>query len=231
MINRPKRFGSNDGCGGRVRSMHGRVWDRCKGWRRWRWTRGALLAAALGEAATLPATTVDAPSFDELVAGAEIVFEGRVSKRDSRWVGKDETRRIKTFYSLRVDEVLKGEVASPYVLEVLGGTVGETTLKVEGAPEFSVGDQVILFVTDNGTQFVPLVGIMHGHYKFDRDPATQRERVVRHDGSELHDIGEIGTPSAVAKLARSRADKTAPAPLTPHRFKAEIREKVRNKIR
>ncbi len=196
---------------------------------RWtRWIRSALLAAGLGWAAPLTATTVEAPSFDELVAGAEIVFEGRVSEFESRWVGQNETRRIKTFYSFQVDEILKGEVSSPYVLEVLGGTVGETTLKVEGAPEFSIGDRVILFVTDNGTQFVPLVGIMHGHYKLSRDPATQREAVVRHDGSELQDVGEIGKPAAATKLARSRVDKTAPAPLTPQRFKEQIRQKVRD---
>jgi len=38
-------------------------------------------------------------------------------------------------------------------------------MEVTDAPKCKVGDRDILFVENNGTQFVPLVGIMHGRFR------------------------------------------------------------------
>ncbi len=185
---------------------------------------GGLALPILAFMSIAQATTVESLTFDELVERAETVFEGRVVGMESKWVGEGNTRRIKTYYSFQVDEVLKGEAASPYILEVLGGTVGDVTLKVDGAPIFSVGGRVILFVTDNGTQFVPLVGIMHGHYKVEKDAGGSHEVVKRHDGIRLQDTTDIGKPSVVLKKLRSGA-ASSPG-LTAESFKERIRERV-----
>ena len=50
-------------------------------------------------------------------------------------------------------------------MRVYGGTVGEDSMGIADAPEFNVGDHDILFVENNGTQAIPLVGIMHGRFK------------------------------------------------------------------
>ncbi len=188
----------------------------------WRW---AIFIAMLAFVGNSVATTVIPPTFDELVEDAESVFEGTVISSQSKWVGKAEKRRIKTYYTFEVNELLKGDIPSPYILEVLGGTVDADTLHVDGAPKFEIGDKVILFVTNNGAQFVPLVGIMHGHYKIEKDADTQHESIVKHDGAVLQSTEEIGV-SAGPKLLRP-PNNASPA-LTPKIFKNLIRDKLKN---
>lgn len=190
--------------------------------------RMGLLALLLSlfQPPSLQATTVIPPSFDDLVTRAEIIFEGQVTAVESRWAGQDETRRIMTYYTFQVLDVLKGQASSPYVLEILGGTVGDTTLKVEGAPQFQTGEQVILFVTNNGKQIVPLVGFMHGYYRFQHEMKAGRSTVVKHDGEALRDVGDIGKEQPVegGRLGKFRA-QNAPAspPMSPQSFKDKIR--------
>jgi hypothetical protein len=62
---------------------------------------------------------------------------------------------------------------------MLGGTVGGETMEVADAPKFKVGDRDILFVENNGTQFVPLVGIMHGRFHVKKDTTGQDSRFYR----------------------------------------------------
>ena len=63
--------------------------------------------------------------------------------------------------TLKVEDAIKGNPGSIVTLRMLGGTVGGETMEVTDAPKFKVGDRDILFVENNGTQFVPLVGIMY----------------------------------------------------------------------
>ncbi len=171
-------------------------------------------------------TTVVPPSFDELVEKADVIFEGEVIAKKSMWAGEKETRRIKTDYTFQVMDILKGTVPAVYTLEVLGGTVGDTTLTVEGAPQFSPGERVLLFVTQNGIQYVPLVGIMHGHYRFQNgEPATPGV-VVKHDGQTLRRVEEIGKEEpAGGRLEKMRTQSTPEEILTPQSFKDKIRAK------
>lgn len=193
--------------------------------------RAWLWGLALAGLSLLPAlaTTVVPPSFDELVERADTVFEGRVTAIRSKWVGQGDARRIKTEYTFAVDEVLKGSAAATYTLEVLGGTVGDVTLTVGGSPDFAVGDRVLLFVTRNRTQFVPLVGVMHGHYKFEQDPVTKRDRVVRHDGSALQDEADVARPMG-AGMKRLRVPAASSQTITPEAFKDKVRAKVRSSV-
>lgn len=188
-----------------------------------------IFSAILWLPAVLAATTVVSPSFEELVDRAELVFEGRLTGRQSRWVVENGNRTIKTFYTFQVDDVLKGSVETPFVLEVLGGTVGVDTLVVEGAPDFKVDEPVILFITDNGEQYVPLVGIMHGYYRFLRSVDKGKGEVVTHQGAQLSSVEAIGKPlpSASPDLLKGKVEpSTIEAPLTPESFKERIRSRL-----
>ena len=55
-------------------------------------------------------------------------------------------------------------------------------MEVTDAPKFKVGDRDILFVENNGTQFVPLVGIMHGRFRVKKDEAG-RDAAFTNEGS------------------------------------------------
>src|SRR5947209_6203544 len=117
-----------------------------------------LIAATL---ATANATTVVAPTFEQLVGQAELVFQGTVTDVKSVWEGQGAQRHIETYVTFQVADKVKGDAGSSYTIRMLGGKVGEDALVIDGAPRFEVGDREILFVEHNFDQFVPLVGIGH----------------------------------------------------------------------
>src|SRR5690242_8243736 len=87
-----------------------------------------------------PATTVIAPTFDELVVESQEIFVGRVVSRESRWVEARDGRMIVTLVTFAIDDSLKGGLQTQTSLEFLGGTVGDTTMNVGEMPQFNVGD-------------------------------------------------------------------------------------------
>ena len=155
------------------------------------------------------ATTVIPPNFDDLVSRAEVIFDGEVTKVQSQWIGEGAEHRIVTFVTFKVDDALKGEPGTSYSMRMLGGTVDGQTMEVTDAPKFQVGDHDLLFVENNGRQFIPLVGIQHGRFRIQKD-----ETVTTGEGQPLTDVNQLGGNEAT--LAKSK-----PA-LSLHAFKNAI---------
>src|SRR5215471_16644868 len=137
------------------------------------------------------ATTVIAPRFEELVSRAQVIFEGEVTGLQSQWIGEGAQHRIVTFVTFKVDDTLKGGASGTYSIRMLGGTVDGQTMEVSDAPKFKVGDHDILFVENNGSQFIPLVGIQHGRFRVQKDQAG-RDTLITGDGQPLADINQLG---------------------------------------
>ena len=133
--------------------------------------RAVAICAAVALQST-HATTVIPPSFDELVEHAQLIFQGTVTETQSQWAGEGGNRRIVTYVTFKVDEAIKGEPGATYTIRMLGGTVDGQTMEVSDSPKFKVGDRDIVFVENNGTQFIPLVGIMHGRFSVQKDKTT-----------------------------------------------------------
>lgn len=163
------------------------------------------------------ATTVIPPNFDELVSRAEVIFEGEVTQVQSQWLGEGTEHRIVTFVTFKVDDALKGEPGASYSIRMLGGTVDGRTMEVTDAPKFKVGDHDMLFIENNGRQFIPLVGIQHGRFRVQKDQAG-RDTLMTGEGQLLADVNQLGSDEAA--LARSK-----PA-LTLHDFKNAIQTRV-----
>jgi hypothetical protein len=161
-----------------------------------------ISGACLIFAGTALATTVIPPSFDELVSRAEMIFQGNVTDVRSEWTGEGAQRRIMSYVTLKVEDAIKGNPGSTVTLRMLGGTVGGETMEVSDAPKFKVGDRDILFVENNGTQFVPLVGIMHGRFRVEKD-ATGQDAVFTNDGSPLSDFTQLGKNEKAASAGRA----------------------------
>src|ERR1700745_1020744 len=148
------------------------------------------------------ATTVIPPSFDELVSRAEMIFQGSVTDVRSEWTGEGAQRHIMSYVTLKVEDAIKGNPGSIVTLRMLGGTVGGETMEVTDAPKFKVGDRDILFVENNGTQFVPLVGIMHGRFRVKKDEAG-RDAAFMNEGSPLSAVAQLGKNEAAASAGRA----------------------------
>jgi hypothetical protein len=166
------------------------------------------------------ATTVIPPTFDELVIKAEMIFEGTVTGLRSEWTGEGANRHIVTYVSFKVEDAIKGAPGASYTIRMFGGTVDGHTIEVADAPRFKEGDRDILFVENNGTQFIPLVGIMHGRFRVQADPNSGNEKIAKDNGAAVADV---------AKLGQDEAGAAAGTALTKTQFKAAIRQKLAEK--
>jgi len=179
--------------------------------------RSLLLLFCVGFAvASVRATTVVPPTFDQLVSDAEFIFEGTVTETRSEWAGAGAERHIMTHVTFNVEDAIKGAPGKTYTIRMLGGTVEGETMEVADAPRFKLGDRDILFVEHNGTQFIPLVGIMHGRFHVQTD-AGGRDVVAKDNGAFLADAAKLGQDE--------KAAITGPA-LSVADFKSAIRQKL-----
>ena len=85
----------------------------------------------------------------ELSDQADRIISGDVVDVESYW--NDEETLILSSVTVEVHENLKGDGPPRIVLELFGGTVGDTTLRTSVTPTLVAGDHVLLFldVQDN----------------------------------------------------------------------------------
>ncbi len=178
------------------------------------------------------ASTVIAPSFDQMVDSSDYIVRATVKSVESDWrpnPDKPGERFIGTRVELEVHEVIKGNPPSPLVLDLVGGRAGDKELTISGAPKFTVGQESVLFVKGNGRRIVPLVGMAHGKYNVRKNKKTGREEIVRSDGQLLFHEAEVALPTPVAKATLS--SRTDELPLTPAEFAERIRQKAKLRTR
>src|SRR4051794_9496122 len=92
----------------------------------------------------LRATTVIAPTFDQLVTEADTIFEGTVTGLRSEWTGQGADRHIDTYVTFKIEDAIKGTLGAEYTIRMMGGTVDGQTMEVTDAPRFKVDDRDIL---------------------------------------------------------------------------------------
>lgn len=175
------------------------------------------------------ATSVVPPRFAELVAEADAIYRGRVTDIQARRVERADGNGsvIKTFVTFSIERTLKGVAQKEVTLQFLGGTIGDERLEVSGMPTFQLGAREIVFVQKNGTQFCPLVAMMHGRYRVLRDAATASDRVARDNGAPLTDPTEVELPfSGVPDAVRSANSASLARALTPELFESHIAREV-----
>lgn len=194
--------------------------------------RIALLLLVLALLAPLGrATSVEPPTFPELVAEADAIYRGRVTAVQPRRVERPDGGGtfIKTFVTFAIERVLKGPQQKEVTLEFVGGTVGDESLEVSGMPKFNIGAREIVFVQRNGVQFCPLVAMMHGRYRVLHDDATDRDHIARDNGAPLTDPADVVLPMT-ALPEPMRAASVARA-LTPEAFETSISSEVQRGLR
>lgn len=106
---------------------------------------GVVLAALLAAGGTLALGStflkVDLPTLDRM---SESVVHARVVDVESAW--NAEGSMIFTRVTLQVVERLRGAAQDTVTVRVPGGTVGDFTSEMEGAPRFQQGDDVVVFL-------------------------------------------------------------------------------------
>src|SRR5262245_52351941 len=125
---------------------------------------GAILLAGITLSAASTFLKVDVPTLKRM---AEAVVQADVVDVRSAW--NDEGSAIFTYVTLQVTGRLHGNATDQLVVRVPGGTVGDFTSEMEGAPVFHQGDHIVAFI---GRWFdgAPMVaGYAQGLSKINRD--------------------------------------------------------------
>ncbi len=138
-----------------------------------------LLAALLGVASpwVLPigvahATTVAPLSVEQLTDASTYIVRGQVA---AVWVVRDAEGRVWTRVKVAVVRTFKGpDSPAELVIETLGGVDGEVSTLAFGAPRFSESEEVLLFVSQNRSGRLGIVGWSAGKYNLRRAPGERR---------------------------------------------------------
>lgn len=141
-----------------------------------------LVSTRLGSA-----TTVIVPSDDDLIIGARLIIRGRVLSQATSF---DEQRNmVFTYVTLRVQEVLKGQVtARRIVIKEPGGVAGDRGAVIHGAPVFHLNENVIVYLDTWPDGSLRVHQMYLGKFSIERDPATGEQIVVRQKAGPYVDV-------------------------------------------
>ena len=174
----------------------------------------SILLAALCASASLSATTLVPADFTQMARESELIVRGTVVRVDAQQMAARQT--IESLITLHVTETLKGTAAEQTVFRVPGGKVGRYRRVMVGAPAFTAGDEVILFLKGRAPSIAMPYGLSQGVYRVSRNggtavvtPAvvTNTGRVVRGDPSR-----RPLDPAAFARQVQSALSQSATPP-------------------
>lgn len=163
----------------------------------------ALLSASVRATVLVPA------DLSELVDEATAIVHGRVLDVRAEWT--DGRRTIESFVTVGVATYLKGSLGPTVTLRTPGGDVGPYRSVMVGAPVFTPGDEVVLFLGSRGPSMPFILGLNQGVY-----------RVVTNARGERTVMKPALLPTPATAVPIIRGDPARPAP-TLERFAADVR--------
>ena len=124
------------------------------------------------------ATVILRLGFDQVVTGAELIFEGKVISQETR--PSPVNGRPFTYFTFEIIEVIKGDYTEPTIeIGYMGGQLGEFTLKVSDMRMPEMDERGIYFVESLSKQQIhPLIGWQQGHYLVETDQRTGVDMVI-----------------------------------------------------
>lgn len=179
----------------------------------------ALLAAAFVAAAG-EASAQERLALDDMILAAPSIVVANVESRRAVEEYYGSSRLIVTRVTLNIEQSIKGAAPRTLVVEVLGGTIGDTTLRVSHVPEFRVGERDVLFLNNAARAASPLVGSDQGRFRVLADNETKQPRVLTSDYEPLSALGQVGAER------RGFARRMTEA-MTLDEFVTAVRDRVR----
>jgi hypothetical protein len=173
-------------------------------------SRLLLIAAVIFLAPPLGATVLVPAEFHEIVQGSQVIVHGRVVDVSSDWT--EDRFRIETIVTLEAGAYFKGGPGERVTFRVPGGTIGRYRALMVGAPEFRVGDEVVMFLRSEGPSVPQVFGLSQGVFRVRRELRSGRRVVVPPAPMATSDV-----PQQVRRGAASRR----PVPLET--FGAQVR--------
>jgi len=144
--------------------------------------RRLLLLLALFSLLSLPAvrgTTLVRLSLDQLAAGSDAVARVNFASAESRW----ENGTIWTITTVKVVEIMKGDLPGEISVRLPGGRVGHLTSTVEGTPKFNMGDDAVVFLKRSRAGGFTVAGWVEGTFRISRDARSGNQTVTQDSSS------------------------------------------------
>jgi hypothetical protein len=133
-------------------------------------TRIALVAAALAAAAPALGSLSVPATVEELARGSEAVVRGHVVSLAGH--PSADGRRISTSVEVETTSVWRGTAPARVTVVVPGGTTGRLAQRVAGAPQFTVGEEVVVFLGQIGkAQAYRVTGLAQGKFAVEAEQA------------------------------------------------------------
>lgn len=114
------------------------------------------------------ATVVLPTDLGLLTRDARSIPRGRIVAVESRWT--ESRRAIETIVTLQAETYLKGDLGPTVQFRVPGGQLGRFRSITVGAPTFSVGQRVIVFLGARGPSVPFVLGLSQGVFRLVQSP-------------------------------------------------------------
>jgi hypothetical protein len=162
----------------------------------------ALLLAVLFAAHVGTATTAVMLTDGDLIASARVILIGDVQSVKAQWDAEHQT--INTYVKVNVTRLLKGELQNQtIVFKQLGGRIGDEATVIFGAPEYTAGQQVLLFLDTRDDGTLRVAHLFQGKYDVVNDGGTPRvKRKVSRDDVNILGVTESPEITNDATLTR-----------------------------
>lgn len=154
------------------------------------------------------ATVLVPADLRELARDAQVIARGAVVAVDARWT--DDRRTLETVVTLQPESYLKGQLGETVQFRVPGGRLGRLRNVVMGAPQFVVGQRVIVFLGTDGPRVPHVIGLNQGVYRVG----------VAASGAAVVSPPPLMPGTTTGKVVRGTSDRV-PAPLAD--FERDVR--------
>lgn len=121
------------------------------------------------------ATSLARMSLEQLTSAADAIAQVQCVSTSAGW----QDGAIWTRSKFRVVKTLKGELGAEVAVRLPGGRVGHLKANVDGAPQFSPGEEAIVFLARTKSGDYSVAGWVEGTFHIERDARTRRRRVTQ----------------------------------------------------
>jgi hypothetical protein len=132
---------------------------------------------ALSLGASLTASVSVPAEIGALVADSQVIAHGRIVNLQGRESG--DGFGIETLVTLEVESYLKGDLGHELTFVVVGGQLGRYRSVVSGAPRFSLGEEVVLFLRARAPAMPHIVRLGQGAFRVSVDRRTGARSIRR----------------------------------------------------
>jgi hypothetical protein len=166
-----------------------------------------LLVIALLFASSSSATTAILLSDEQLITSSRVILLGEIKSAKAQWNLNHEN--IETYVKVKVSTVLKGELQhDEIVFRQLGGTVGDASTVIFGAPSYKAGDRVLLFLDTARDGTLRIAHLFQGKYDVVEDTASGQQRARRHfDVDAVNILGPKDGPNITNEASLNKLTK------------------------